>query len=116
MFGGNKKKKQKKTREKAFFFLLCKKKVFNVSKLICYYYKNFVVARKRLCVKVEKIHQIIIVNLIILNCSIDGVFAAETVDLGSISGRVKLRTIKIVILSFSAGRSEIKVKSLHRVW
>ena len=44
--------------------------------------------------------------------------ATEAVDLGSIPGRVKPKTIKIGIHSFPAWRSAIKgtVWSLRRVW
>ena len=49
---------------------------------------------------------------------VDTASATETVDLGSIPGRVKPKTIKIGIHSFPAWRSAIKgtVWSLHRVW
>ena len=49
---------------------------------------------------------------------VDRASATETVDLGSIPGRVKPKTIKIVIHSFPAWCSAIKgtVWSLHRVW
>ena len=49
---------------------------------------------------------------------VDRASATETVDSGSILGRVKPKTIKIGIQSFLAWRSAIKgtVWSLRRVW
>ena len=49
---------------------------------------------------------------------VDRASATEAVDLGSIPGRVKPKTIKIGIHSFPAWRSAIKgtVWSLRRVW
>ena len=49
---------------------------------------------------------------------VDRASATETVDLGSIPGRVKPKTIKIGIHSFPAWRSAITgtVWSFHRVW
>ena len=49
---------------------------------------------------------------------VDRASATETVDSGSIPGRVKPKTIKIGIHSFPAWRSALKgtVWSLRRVW
>ena len=53
-----------------------------------------------------------------INGRVDRASATEAVDSGSIPGRVKPKTIKIGIHSFSAWRSAIKgtVWSLRRVW
>ena len=48
----------------------------------------------------------------------DKAYATETVDSGSIAGRVKPKTIKIGMHSFSAWRSALKgtVWNLNRLW
>ena len=58
------------------------------------------------------------VTILCISGQVDKESATETVDCGSIPDRVKLKTIKIGIHSFPAGRSAIKgtVWSLHHVW
>ena len=57
-------------------------------------------------------------NILPISGQVDRASATEAVDLGSIPGRVKPKTLKIGTHSFPACRSAIKgtVWSLRRVW
>ena len=59
-------------------------------------------------INAKNLQQFYEINSKPINGRLDGMSVPETVDLGSISGRVKPKTIKISIYSFPARRSAIK--------